>query len=439
MKLRKLYIKGGGLLFLILLSVTAFAQYAVTGGRGTPLLAGDDTKNRIQVYMVYGMDNVEIRYTSSSTSHSWFRYKTNANSAEPVASRQEGTTSVVSNVEEGYGYFVKETETTGINKFVWIIDYSKYAFDIQSLNGVEDDAKCFVMKLEGAATMPELSYYTPNGFKTVIERSFDVTYQTLDKETLSTITNTETVDDPFNFDYATPYCDTEITLSGDQFARHFGVEKTMSTGTYQATALLVKADTLLLTTEGTNAMAGDGSSLSAPAEVQFTAHANEPVAANFRWDIYRQDDGQPLLSFNGSEVSYTFLYAGTYNVKLEVNDRTTLCTDSTQSFTIIIRESDLQVPNAFSPGTSPGVNDEFRVAYKSLIRFKGWIFNRWGVEMFQWTDPARGWDGKKGGKYVAPGVYFYVIEAEGSDGHKYKKSGSINIIRSKNVQDQVTQ
>ena len=39
---------------------------------------------------------------------------------------------------------------------------------------------------------------------------------------------------------------------------------------------------------------------------------------------------------------------------------------------------------------------------------------------------------KKGGKYVAPGVYFYVIEAEGSDGKKYKKKGDINILRPKN-------
>jgi gliding motility-associated-like protein len=83
------------------------------------------------------------------------------------------------------------------------------------------------------------------------------------------------------------------------------------------------------------------------------------------------------------------------------------------------------------------VNDEFRVAYKSLVSFQAWIFNRWGVELFHWTDPAKGWDGKKGGQYVPPGVYFYVIEARGSDGRQYKEKGSINIIRPKNVQDQI--
>ena len=94
------------------------------------------------------------------------------------------------------------------------------------------------------------------------------------------------------------------------------------------------------------------------------------------------------------------------------------------------------IPNEFSPGTTPGINDEFRVAYKSLVKFKAWIFNRWGLQMYYWTDPAQGWDGKKGGKYVQPGVYFYVIEAEGSDGIKYKEKGDINILRPKTIQDE---
>ena len=76
------------------------------------------------------------------------------------------------------------------------------------------------------------------------------------------------------------------------------------------------------------------------------------------------------------------------------------------------------------------------MAYKSLVKFNGTIFNRWGVEMFHWTNPAEGWDGKKGGKYVTPGVYFYIIEAEGADGKKYNRKGDINILRSKNVENE---
>ena len=62
-----------------------------------------------------------------------------------------------------------------------------------------------------------------------------------------------------------------------------------------------------------------------------------------------------------------------------------------------------------------------------------WSASR-GKELFHWTDPAQGWDGRKGGKLVAPGVYYYVIEAVGSDGRRYKRAGDVNILRSKQEQ-----
>ena len=46
-------------------------------------------------------------------------------------------------------------------------------------------------------------------------------------------------------------------------------------------------------------------------------------------------------------------------------------------------------------------------------------------------------NGKKNGKYVSPGAYFYLIEAEGSDGIVYKKKGDINILRPKTIDDQI--
>ena len=98
-----------------------------------------------------------------------------------------------------------------------------------------------------------------------------------------------------------------------------------------------------------------------------------------------------------------------------------------------VGESNLLCPNAFSPQASPGVNDEWKVSYKSIISFECHIFNRWGTELFSFTDPSVGWDGKYKGKYVPAGTYYYVIKARGSDGRDYKLSGDINIINSKNI------
>ena len=93
-----------------------------------------------------------------------------------------------------------------------------------------------------------------------------------------------------------------------------------------------------------------------------------------------------------------------------------------------IGDSDIKCPNAFSPGASEGVNDEWRVSYKSIISFDCHIFNRQGKQMAHLTDPSQGWNGKSGGKLVPPGVYYYVITAKGADGRDYKLSGDINIV-----------
>lgn len=456
----------GTLCFLLLILAAHAQKYTVTGGRGTPLQAYDNkqgsTSSRFEVYLVYGMDNVEIRYTPTSSTYQWYRYKNKAGvggDAEKIPSVNEGNTTVIRNIEEGYGYYILEDDAySKAGGYVWIIDYSKYAFDATSLYVDTQKSNCDNMFLGGDIDMKEMRYYDQSGVPGTLKREFDITYQTMKNPEDGTAfipeTVTDTVDDPFNgFELKAPLCDTDVTLTGDLFARHFGVEKTMTTDVYQAIAVeaVMKIDTLSYASDVPN-MVVKGDSLSAPVEFNFTAIANTPVAAMFNWKIYRKDEGGGssegneegeenygtlLGDFSGEETSFVFNQNGTYVVRLTVNDRTGQCQANPPDVTVNISDSYLDVPNAFSPGTSPGINDEFRVAYRSLTRFKCWIFNRWGVEMYHWTDPSKGWDGKKGGKYVAPGVYFYVIEATGSDGKPIKRKGSINILRSKQIQDEI--
>lgn len=457
----------GTLCFLLLILAAHAQKYTVTGGRGTPYLAFDNkkgnTSSRFEVYLVYGMDNVEIRYTPTSSTYQWYRYKNKAGvggDAEKIPSVNEGNTTVIRNIEEGYGYYILEDDAySKAGGYVWIIDYSKYEFNITSLFVDTQKSGCDAMYLDGTSDIKDMRYVLPdvNGTPGFLEREFDVTYQTMeipegDNQSIIPKTATATITgNPFKASLEPPYSDTEVELKGDQFARHFGVEKSMLTDMYQAVAVLavMKIDTLSYASDVPN-MVVKGDSLSAPVEFNFTAIANTPVAAMFNWKIYRKDEGGGssegneegeenngtlLRDFSGEETSFIFNQNGTYVVKLTVNDRTGQCQANPPDVTVNISDSYLDVPNAFSPGTSPGINDEFRVAYRSLTRFKCWIFNRWGVEMYHWTDPSKGWDGKKGGKYVAPGVYFYVIEATGSDGKPIKRKGSINILRSKQIQD----
>ena len=70
-ELRKILLS---LSFVFVVAVS-YAQYVVTGGSGSPMKAtqsSGDSAERLEVYLVYGMDNVTISYTSSSSSHQWY-------------------------------------------------------------------------------------------------------------------------------------------------------------------------------------------------------------------------------------------------------------------------------------------------------------------------------------------------------------------------------
>lgn len=442
----KKYRKPGVLVCFLCLSLACFAQYTVRGGEGTPLKVLEDKLNRIEVWLVYGMEGVEISYSSTSASHKWYRYKSRILDNEPITGgSQNGTTSTISNPEEGYGYFV-EQESIPTSYCVWLIDYSKYIYNVNHLEVVSSNP-CSFVALSGDQAIQNMIYYNPGGIPATLERSFDIRYHTLEWNEAGRVFHNKqvetTVADPYkNNLLPAPLCDTDFQLKGDAFATHFGKGKTITTEIYSAVKVEAHADTTLVIDDYPGGNTG-GDGLSAPATISFRAIANEPVAGFYLWTIYRSEDengaNNPLIRYAGEEVEYTFREAGKYKAVLEVSDRTSTCQDTSVEYDIDISDSWIEIPNAFSPGTTPGINDTFRVAYKSITKFKGWIFNRWGVQMFHWTDPAGGWDGKKGGKYVPPGVYFYVIEAEGSDGKKYKKSGDINILRSKTIQDEVVE
>ena len=73
------------------------------------------------------------------------------------------------------------------------------------------------------------------------------------------------------------------------------------------------------------------------------------------------------------------------------------------------------LPTAFTPMNSIGLNDTFMEGYPVVI------FNRYGQKM---VEGHNGWDGKCRGEYVDPGVYYYEIVLK--DGSKHK--GSIEVV-----------
>lgn len=93
------------------------------------------------------------------------------------------------------------------------------------------------------------------------------------------------------------------------------------------------------------------------------------------------------------------------------------------------------IPTAFTPN-GDGLNDFFYL-YGGLgvARVnKMMIFDRWGELLYQQenvpaTDPAYGWDGRKGGKLMNPGAFVYYFEVEFVDGEVLTYKGDITMFR----------
>jgi len=177
--------------------------------------------------------------------------------------------------------------------------------------------------------------------------------------------------------------------------------------------------------------AGETYAGSAPLTVTFSANppSGHDPATNYEWHFFNQNNPREAYLIRYDEdTEYIFTEAGTTRVVLYeiLNGDTTRY----NAINVSISESSLQMPNAFSPN-GDGINDVYRAkpGYKSIVSFKAVIFNRWGQKLYEWDDPAGGWDGKYKGRDVAQGTYFVNVTAKGADGREFRIRRDVNLLR----------
>ena len=430
------------LFFISLLTIYIQAQMTVSGTyvEYKENLTGTGVD---KVYLFSTLNNATITYSSSAVSISFYRYTNALGDKEKISdsdistsSSDNVTTYIISNLQDSRGYLVEENG--GTSAPVWIIDYSQHQPVLNSIEAIENEDKCERIKLFINKSDDELTFYGVSGNKKNIPRKYTISYTDQEWDESNRIFKNKVVelkDKEIGTEIiiSAPLTNTQFKLEGDQFAEKFDLAKEIISQPY--TAIAVEPHIIAekeernvpneMKTENGGSIGG-----SAPFVVNFSGYSNEPVTAYYTWFIYNKKDlVNPIVRYTDKNIKYTFEQSGDFLVTLEAADHNSVCVD-TVSISVKVTVSELQKPpNYFTPDDTPGVNDEFRVAYKSLIKFKCTIFNRWGTKLYQWTDPAKGWDGRYNGKYVNTGVYFYVIEALGSDGVKYKMGGDINILR----------
>lgn len=392
-----------------------------------------------RIYVVNGCDGVSMDYTqrNAGAAVTWYEYgERGGGYAEVVAGveRIDGYTTRLPQVKADCGYIIEEgTDRT----YVWVVDYADYALSLSSI-GLDPQRDCGTARLLVDGTGRDITYYTINGVPQQLDRGLVLSYRTLEWNDDNMVWAEIQVDEEvgaFSNTIAVPapYCNTEFTLHGDRFLQYWGMEESVTSDTYITSAVAVETTAVQEERDVANEKGSgedDGSTLggSAPVTIAFTAYVTDAMMHS-EWQMSRDQEFRNIDSrFNQAEITQTFNEGGTFYFRFFGADGSGECEAMGETYTVFIGESSLECPNAFSPQASEGINDEWRVAYRSIVEFHCWIFNRWGVKICELNNPAQGWDGKYKGKYVKPGTYFYVIEARGADGVEYNLKGDINIV-----------
>lgn len=372
--------------------------------------------------------------SGAASSTRWQRFSNlGGGFATDIQSYSQGALSKARIGTDDAGYIV---ESGGRRYCFWVVNYNNHFCTLSGLEPKAGPQDCDRIELDFAGDASLITYYTINGVGHALSRELQLTYNTLqyneEKGCFEPVQVSETLDYASGVVRApAPLCDTEFTLSGDRFLTAWGAPQSVSSSTYRTQSIGVATSVRQTSREVSNEQKDQKARLggSGPVEITFTAATTDAVVYR-EWQFSRNREFDPIdLRYSDDEVVHTFRDYGNTYVRFVAANADNSCTYTSQTYEVYIGESKLECPNAFSPYGSEGVNDEWKVSYKSIIDFDCHIFNRWGAEIIHFTDPAEGWDGTYRGKLVPPGVYYYVIKATGTDGQEYKLAGDINILK----------
>lgn len=395
-----------------------------------------------RIYVAYNLNGVSASF-QSETPVRWFSFSNLGGgfAQEETNVIHDGDKWTLTNIKGDTGYIV---ESEGRQYCFWIVDYSAHRLSVKSLSpSPESDCDATILLADGEGD--PIHYFTILGQQQTLSREIVVSYRSLDWDSekcqFNEIDKTTILENFSQELRISPpaLCQTQFILNGDRFlqAWNWGIEvispaiAPISVEAYTSASQTNIPDSEIksnvIKTENEGALGG-----SAPVSIDFQAWVSDAVAHS-EWQFARDQTFSTLENrIFSQDISFDFMEEGIYYARFIASNSDGSCETIGDTYTIVIGASDLKIPNAFSPN-GDGINDEWKVAYKSLLSFECWIFDRYGNQICHLEAPDQGWDGKRGGKTVPPGVYYYVIQATGADGKKYKESGDINILRSEAV------
>ena len=373
------------------------AQVAFTGDESHKIFEEVPAKNTglDMVYVLYDSQQNRMQYTagSSNATVKWYKFgATGGAYAEEINSiERNGNISVLKSVIPNSGYIIEENTN---RKYVWVVNYADYRLRVNSIEAVNDgDCSSATLNVQGEGDA--IVYYSINGARKVLDRKLKLIYNNLVWNETDLMWNSETQEEELQelksaISLPAPYCNTTFTLTGDRFLEYWGEGISVTSDEYQTQAVTVTTRAEQEQKEADNQVGGgDETTLggSAPAVITFSAYYTDAVATK-EWQMSHDAEFEEIADRrNEDEITVTFEEAGTTFWRFVCSNATGECSAYSDVYQVNIGESMLKCPNAFSPGVTEGVNDEWKVSYKSIVKFKCWIFNTWGVQLCELNDP----------------------------------------------------
>ena len=324
---------------------------------------------------------------------SWYKWSDAANGFTVFLSTETGVmNSTISNLDEG-GYRVNISNGSGYNTNLtaWIFTDRPAAF------GKLQNRTCDYVALSGKAAVDTFFYSDPSGGQRI--RLPNGVRFLWSSDPVSAIPYPDIDINPQTFN--PPLVDVTYKL---QVNDSMGCSAESS---FFYESIHVKAD-----------FSVEPSSGEAPLEVTFTDKSVR--AATYKWEF--GDDSVSVLS---NPKPHTYYIPDEYSVKLTI-ESALHCIDSVRFDKIVVDDSKLEIPNVFTPNED-GMNDKFMVNKTSLKYISVSIFSRNGIKVYDFYGEGQilkewdGWDGhvRNSSARASPGVYFYIIKAQGWDDIRY--------------------
>lgn len=118
-------------------------------------------------------------------------------------------------------------------------------------------------------------------------------------------------------------------------------------------------------------------------------------------------------------------------IQYQITHRASQCSYEFSFMMEIIKQSELYIPNAFSPNGDDH-NDLWEVFTRPQVShiIECQIYNRWGGQVAQWSDtPTVQWDGTHNKQKLNPGVFTYFVRYQLHNGTIKTTTGDVTILK----------